>query len=120
MGHRRVLFASVDLTAVPRRWVVLSARRDRLGTLAVAGESSRQGLTHQLQPFGGFCSETSGVDAVRAKAAGIRSPDAPHTVRSRVGSSRISAVRWGVAGRIVWSWCSVSMSALIAALTICS
>jgi PiT family inorganic phosphate transporter len=64
----------------------------------------------KLQPVGGFCAETAGAFALfGASALGIP-VSTTHTITgSIVGSGvsatqRLSAVRWGVAGRIVWAW----------------
>jgi PiT family inorganic phosphate transporter len=64
----------------------------------------------KLQPVGGFCAETSGAIALfGASAAGIP-VSTTHTITGAIvgsgvsASQRLSAVRWGVAGRIVWAW----------------
>jgi PiT family inorganic phosphate transporter len=76
----------------------------------------------RLRPFGGFCAETGGGCVVLfASTLGVP-VSTTHTITGAivgVGMSlRISAVRWGVAGRIVWAWVmTIPMSAAIAALT---
>jgi PiT family inorganic phosphate transporter len=62
----------------------------------------------KLAPVGGFCAETSGaITLFLATALGIP-VSTTHTITGSivgVGSTRkLSAVRWGVAGRIVWAW----------------
>ncbi len=62
----------------------------------------------KLAPVGGFCAETSGAATLfLATALGIP-VSTTHTITGSivgVGSTRKwSAVRWGVAGRIVWAW----------------
>jgi len=62
----------------------------------------------KLQPIGGFCAETAGaITLVGATLAGIP-VSTTHTITGAiigVGSTRrLSAVKWGVAGRIVWAW----------------
>ena len=62
----------------------------------------------RLQPFGGFCAETSGgLTILMASAWGIP-VSTTHTITGAivgVGTShRLTAVRWQVAGRIVWAW----------------
>ena len=62
----------------------------------------------KLQPIGGFCAETAGaLTLVSATLAGIP-VSTTHTITGAiigVGSTRrLSAVKWGVAGRIVWAW----------------
>jgi PiT family inorganic phosphate transporter len=74
----------------------------------------------KLQPVGGFCAETAGaVTLVGATLAGIP-VSTTHTITGAivgVGSTRrLSAVKWGVAGRIVWAWVlTIPISAAIAA-----
>ena len=62
----------------------------------------------KLKPVGGFCAETGGaITLFLATALGIP-VSTTHTITGAivgVGSTRkISAVRWGVAGNIVWAW----------------
>ena len=62
----------------------------------------------KLKPVGGFCAETAGaVTIVGASLAGIP-VSTTHTITGAIvgvgAMQRTSAVRWGVAGRIVWAW----------------
>jgi len=62
----------------------------------------------RLQPFGGFCAETSGgLTILMASIWGIP-VSTTHTITGAIvgvgASHRISAVRWGIAGRIMWAW----------------
>jgi len=62
----------------------------------------------KLQPFGGFCAETSGaITLVGATLLGIP-VSTTHTITGAIigvgATRRLSAVKWGVAGRIVWAW----------------
>ena len=62
----------------------------------------------KLQPFGGFCAETSGaLTLVGATLSGIP-VSTTHTITGAIvgvgATKRLSAVKWGVAGRIVWAW----------------
>jgi inorganic phosphate transporter, PiT family len=74
----------------------------------------------KLQPFGGFCAETAGaITLLGATFAGIP-VSTTHTITGAivgVGSSRrLSAVKWGVAGRIVWAWVlTIPIAAAVAA-----
>jgi PiT family inorganic phosphate transporter len=74
----------------------------------------------KLKPVGGFCAET-GVAMTLFLATGLGIPvSTTHTITGAivgVGSTRrASAVRWGVAGNIVWAWIfTIPGSALIAA-----
>jgi PiT family inorganic phosphate transporter len=76
----------------------------------------------KLQPVGGFAAETSGA-ATLFMATGLGIPvSTTHTITGSimgVGSVRkLSAVRWGVARRIVWAWVfTIPGSAAIAALS---
>jgi PiT family inorganic phosphate transporter len=75
----------------------------------------------KLKPVGGFCAETGGA-AMLFIATGFGIPvSTTHTITGAivgVGSSQsVSAVRWGVAGNIVWAWmltipCSAFMAGL--------
>jgi PiT family inorganic phosphate transporter len=75
----------------------------------------------KLAPVGGFCAETSGaLTLFFATKLGIP-VSTTHTITGSivgVGSTRkLSAVRWGVAGRIVWAWVlTVPAAALISGL----
>ncbi|HKX95017.1 MAG TPA: inorganic phosphate transporter [Methylibium sp.] len=75
----------------------------------------------KLKPVGGFCAETGGAMTLfLASALGIP-VSTTHTITGAivgVGSTqRFAAVRWGVAGRIVWAWIfTIPASALMAAL----
>jgi len=75
----------------------------------------------KLKPVGGFCAETGGaVTLFIASALGIP-VSTTHTITGAivgVGSVRHpSAVRWGVAGNIVWAWIfTIPASAFVAAV----
>jgi PiT family inorganic phosphate transporter len=75
----------------------------------------------KLKPVGGFCAETGGAVTLFL-SAGLGIPvSTTHTITGAivgVGSAhKLSAVRWGVAGGIVWAWIlTIPCSALIAAL----
>jgi PiT family inorganic phosphate transporter len=106
-------------------WVVLSAHAAiGLGTLSGGWRIVKTMGTKiaKLQPVGGFCAETAGaLTLFGATAAGIP-VSTTHTITGSivgVGSAkRLSAVKWGVAGKIVWAWIlTIPMAALIAALS---
>ena len=73
----------------------------------------------KLKPVGGFCAETGGAKTLfLATALGIP-VSTTHTITGAivgVGSTqRASAVRWGVAGGIVWAWIlTIPASAFVA------
>ena len=75
----------------------------------------------KLKPVGGFCAETGGAITLFL-ATGLGIPvSTTHTITGAivgVGSTRrASAVRWGVAGTIVWAWIfTIPASALMAAM----
>ena len=75
----------------------------------------------KLKPVDGFCAETGGaITLFLATAMGIP-VSTTHTITGAivgVGSTRrASAVRWGVAGNIVWAWViTIPASALVAAI----
>ncbi|MBN9411064.1 MAG: inorganic phosphate transporter [Burkholderiales bacterium] len=75
----------------------------------------------KLKPVGGFCAETGGaITLFFATALGIP-VSTTHTITGAivgVGSTqRASAVRWGVAGNIVWAWIfTIPASAFMAAI----
>jgi PiT family inorganic phosphate transporter len=74
----------------------------------------------KLRPIDGFCAETAAAIAIiGASYAGIP-VSTTHTITGAivgVGSTkRLTAVRWGVAGNIIWAWIlTIPMSALISA-----
>ncbi len=76
----------------------------------------------KLRPVHGFCAETGGaITLFIATALGIP-VSTTHTITGAivgVGSTRkVSAVRWGVAGNIVWAWIfTIPASAFIAAVS---
>jgi len=75
----------------------------------------------KLQPIGGFCAETGGGVTILAVAAAGIPVSTTHTITGAivgVGATRgTRAVRWGVAGRIVWAWVfTIPASAIVAAV----
>src|SRR3982750_2541476 len=76
----------------------------------------------KLKPVGGFCAETGGAMTLFiATAMGIP-VSTTHTITGAivgVGSTRkVSAVRWGVAGTIVWAWIfTIPAAAFIGAIS---
>jgi inorganic phosphate transporter, PiT family len=132
MGIIVALLMSVNLLAgaesgkvVVPLWVILSCH----GAIALGTyfggwrivKTLAMRLT-KLQPVGGFCAETGGgVTIVFLSLLGIPL-STTHTITGAivgVGSiRRISAVRWGIARKIVWAWiltipCSAGFAALL-------
>ena len=92
-------------------WVVLAAHTAiGLGTLSGGWRIIRtmgQRIT-KLQPVGGFAAETGAAVAIfTATMLGV-GISTTHTITGAIvgvgATRRLSAVRWGVAGRIVWAW----------------
>jgi len=76
----------------------------------------------KLQPVGGFCAETAGAATLFGATWGGIPVSTTHTITGAivgVGSARrFSAVKWGVAGRIVWAWVlTIPMAGIIAGLS---
>ncbi len=106
-------------------WVVLAAHAAiALGTLAGGWRiiHTMGSKITRLQPVGGFAAETAGaVSLFTATALGVP-VSTTHTITGAiigVGSTRrLSAVRWGIAGQIVWAWIlTIPASAGIAGAT---
>jgi PiT family inorganic phosphate transporter len=108
----------------PPLWVILSAHAAiGLGTLTGGWRivKTMGSKITKLQPVGGFCAETGGaITLAIATYFGIP-VSTTHTITGAIvgvgATKRLSAVKWGVAGRIVWAWVlTIPMSGLIAAL----
>lgn len=105
-------------------WVIISCYSAiSLGTLFGGWrivKTMGQKIT-KLKPVGGFCAETGGaITLFLATAIGVP-VSTTHTITGAivgVGASRkMSAVRWGVAGNIVWAWIfTIPASAFVAAI----
>ncbi len=75
----------------------------------------------RLQPIGGFCAETGGGVTILGLAHLGIPVSTTHTITGAivgVGSTRgTRAVRWGVAGRIIWAWVlTIPAAAVVAAI----
>jgi len=106
-------------------WVILMAHAAiALGTLSGGWRiiHTMGSKITKLQPVGGFAAETAGaISLFTATHLGVP-VSTTHTITGAiigVGSiRRLSAVRWGVAGRIVWAWIlTIPASAFISAVT---
>ena len=76
----------------------------------------------RLKPYGGACAETAAAVSLFLSARLGIPVSTTHTITGAivgVGSvARLSAVRWGIAGRVVWAWVlTIPMSALVGALS---
>jgi PiT family inorganic phosphate transporter len=121
-----VLFAAryIDHFYIPF-WVVLSAHAAiGLGTLAGGWRiiHTMGSKITKLQPVGGFAAETSAaISILFATQTGVPVSTTHAITGAIVGVGavrRLSAVRWGVAGQIVWAWVlTIPAAFLIAAAT---
>jgi len=99
-----------DFKTIPR-WVEVGAySMISLGTLfggwrIVHTMGSR--IT-KLRPMGGFAAETGGAIAIQLATHWGIPVSTTHTITGAIvgvgATNRLSAVRWGLAGRIVWAW----------------
>jgi PiT family inorganic phosphate transporter len=108
----------------PPLWVVVSCYTAMsLGTLFGGWrivKTMGQKIT-KLKPVGGFCAEAGGAATLFIATAMGAPVSTTHTITGAivgVGSAqRTSAVRWGVAGNIVWAWIfTIPASAFMAAI----
>jgi inorganic phosphate transporter, PiT family len=115
-------FASATADAPPV-WVIgLCYLSMGLGTLFGGWRIVRttgQKIT-KLKPVGGFCAEAGGaITLFTASALGVP-VSTTHTITGAIvgvgATQKLSAVRWGVAGNIVWAWVlTIPASAVLAA-----
>jgi len=113
-----------DLRVVPW-WIILSAHAAiGLGTLTGGWRIVRTMGTRitKLKPFSGFCAETGAAAIVIAASVWGIPVSTTHTITGAIlgvgATQRFSAVRWGVAGKILWAWIlTIPASALVAAIT---
>jgi inorganic phosphate transporter, PiT family len=109
---------------MPPTWVIVSCYiAIGLGTLFGGWrivKTMGQKIT-KLKPVGGFCAETGGaITLFLATSLGIP-VSTTHTITGAIvgvgSANNVNAVRWGVAGGIVWAWvltipCSAFVSAV--------
>ena len=109
---------------LPPWWVIISCYSAiSLGTLFGGWrivKTMGQKIT-KLKPVGGFCAETGGaITLFVATALGIP-VSTTHTITGAIvgvgAAQKMTAVRWGVAGNIVWAWVlTIPASAFMAAI----
>ena len=120
-----LIFAGVSTASDPLPlWVIVSCYAAiSLGTLFGGWrivKTMGQKIT-KLKPVGGFCAETGGaITLFLATALGIP-VSTTHTITGAIvgvgASQKMTAVRWGVAGNIVWAWVfTIPASAFVAAI----
>ncbi len=106
-------------------WVILAAHSAiALGTLSGGWRiiHTMGSKITKLQPVGGFAAETAGaITLFIASSYGIP-VSTTHTITGAIvgvgATKRLSAVRWGIAGRIVWAWVlTIPAAAAIGAIT---
>jgi inorganic phosphate transporter, PiT family len=110
--------------AAPPTWTIVSCYTAiALGTMFGGWrivKTMGQKIT-KLKPVGGFCAETGGALTLFL-ATGLGIPvSTTHTITGAIvgvgAAQRASAVRWGVAGNIVWAWIfTIPASAFVAAV----
>lgn len=106
-------------------WVVLAAHAAIAAGTLLGGwrivKTMGMRIT-KLQPVGGFCAETAAAVSILGASFGGIPVSTTHTISGAImgvgATRRLSAVRWGVATRIVWAWIlTIPASALVAAIT---
>jgi inorganic phosphate transporter, PiT family len=75
----------------------------------------------KLRPVSGFCAETGGAAAILLATHFGIPVSTTHTITGSIvgvgATQRMSAVRWGIAGRIVWAWIlTIPAAAMMAAI----
>jgi len=76
----------------------------------------------KLRPVGGFCAETAGALTLLSTAVAGIPVSTTQTISGSImgvgAIQRFSAVRWGVAGKILWAWIlTIPASGIVAAAT---
>ncbi len=106
-------------------WVILAAHAAIAGGTLAGGwrivKTMGMRIT-KLQPVGGFCAETAAAVSILGASFGGIPVSTTHTISGAImgvgATRRLSAVRWGVATRIIWAWVlTIPASALVAAAT---
>jgi PiT family inorganic phosphate transporter len=104
-------------------WVILAAHAAiALGTLSGGWRiiHTMGSKITRLQPVGGFAAETAGAITLFVATAFGVPVSTTHTITGAIvgvgATRRLSAVRWGIAGKIVWAWVlTIPMSAAFGA-----
>lgn len=116
-------FHVTDSNTIPL-WVELSAyTMISLGTLFGGWRIVHTMGTRitKLRPVGGFCAETAGAIVILGASRFGIPVSTTHTITGAIvgvgATNRLSAVRWGLAGRIVWAWViTIPAAAIMAAI----
>src|SRR5713101_3241215 len=112
-----------DLSESPV-WIILAAHAAiALGTFTGGWRIVRTmgSRITKLKPFSGFCAETAGAGTVLLASIWGIPVSTTHTITGAIigvgATQRFAAVRWGVAGRIVYAWIlTIPMAAAIGAI----
>jgi PiT family inorganic phosphate transporter len=113
-----------DMKTIPV-WIILAAHAAiALGTATGGWRIVRTmgSRITKLKPFSGFCAETGAAITLFAASHWGIPVSTTHTITGAIvgvgAAQRFSAVRWGVAGRIVYAWIlTIPMAAAIGALS---
>jgi PiT family inorganic phosphate transporter len=106
-------------------WVVLTAHAAiGLGTLSGGWRivHTMGSKITKLRPIGGFCAETGAALTLAYVTLTGTPVSTTHTITGAIvgvgATRRLSAVKWGVAGRIVWAWIlTIPAAASVAAVS---
>jgi PiT family inorganic phosphate transporter len=120
-----LIAAGVSTAKDPLPWWVIISCYTAIGLGTLFGgwrivKTMGQKIT-KLKPVGGFCAETGGAITLFL-ATGLGIPvSTTHTITGAIvgvgAAKKMSAVRWGVAGNIVWAWIfTIPASAFMAAI----
>ena len=76
----------------------------------------------KLKPMDGFCAETAAAIAIIGASLGGIPVSTTHTITGAImgvgATKRLTAVRWGLAGTILWAWVlTIPVTALISAFS---
>jgi len=114
----------LSMTDWKTMWIILSCHAAMAFGTALGGwrivKTMGMKIT-KLKPVGGFCAETSGA-ATLFIATHLGIPvSTTHTIAGAIigvgSTNRFSAIKWGIAARIVWAWVlTIPCSAIVAAL----
>jgi PiT family inorganic phosphate transporter len=113
-----------ELPQIPTSVVLSAHAAIALGTLSGGWRIVRTMGTRitKLKPVGGFCAETAAALTLAYVTLTGTPVSTTHTITGSIvgvgATRRLSAVKWGVAGRIVWAWIlTIPAAALMAAIS---